>query len=119
MSRRSSPSFTTPESACALDREAIRAERDIEVAAWLDGYAYMMEAPPRPREKWEAPVNRVDHPPEVKGPLIVALRGLASSIRAGLVDDGTGACGAGAGGEDGTGLLDDEVAAGGELGRAA
>lgn len=67
-------------------REAARAERDIEIAAWMDGYAYMIEQPPRRREAWEAPVNRIEHAAVVKSELVAALRGLASSLRAGLVE---------------------------------
>jgi len=54
-------------------REAARAERDIEVAAFLDGYAGMVRA------------KRGD---ACAGPIATALEGLASSIRAGLVDEG-------------------------------
>lgn len=57
----------------------VRAERDFEIAGFLDGYADHVEA-------GGTPANRLEHPEEIKGPLVVTLRGLASSIRAGLVE---------------------------------
>lgn len=65
---------------------AARAERDIEVAAFLDGYADLVEKGPRKRESWEHAVNQIRIPEECRGSHVVALRGLASSIRAGLVE---------------------------------
>lgn len=67
-------------------RESARRERDSEIADFLDGYSDLINAPPRRREVGEAPVNSRRHPDEVLGPLTIALRGLASSIRAGLVE---------------------------------
>jgi hypothetical protein len=67
-------------------RDMIRAERDLEIADFFDQYAAAVEQGlghgPGPRR----------HPEEIRGPLVSALRGLASSIRAGLVD---GPCDAG------------------------
>lgn len=51
-------------------------ERDLRTADFLDGYADLVAAARGPRA----------HPEGIKGPLTIALRGLASSIRAGLVD---------------------------------
>lgn len=61
-------------------RVTIRAERDIEIADHIDGYAGAVEngLPFGP--------NQLQHPPEIRGPLLAALRGLASSLRAGIVD---------------------------------
>lgn len=61
-------------------RDLIRAERDLEAAAFVDQYADAVEKglPFGP--------NRLRHPPEIRGPLLAALRGLASSFRAGLVE---------------------------------
>lgn len=61
-------------------RETIRAERDLESAAFIDLYADAVEKglPFGP--------NRLRHPEEVRSPLLAALRGLASSFRAGIVD---------------------------------
>ena len=54
-------------------RAAAKAERDGEVAAFLDGYADLID-------------SRRDDP--IASQLASAARGLASSIRAGLVDEG-------------------------------
>ncbi|HVQ09542.1 MAG TPA: hypothetical protein VMS43_14010 [Allosphingosinicella sp.] len=54
-------------------REAAMGERDIQVAAFLDAYADLVDA---------------RRPPPVASQLASAARRLASSIRAGLVDDG-------------------------------
>jgi hypothetical protein len=64
----------------ASRRETIRAERDLESADFIDRYADAVAGglPFGP--------NRLQHPEPVRGPLLVALRGLASSFRAGLVD---------------------------------
>lgn len=64
----------------AQRRETIRAERDIESADFIDAYADAVE-----RGLPFGP-NRLRHPEEVRSPLLAALRGLASSFRAGLVD---------------------------------
>ena len=61
-------------------RDLIRAERDIEVAGWVDRYADAVE------HGLSLGPNRLQHSAEVRGPLVVAFRGLASSIRAGLVE---------------------------------
>lgn len=54
-------------------RDDARAERDIEVAAFLDGHAAMIRA-------WRSdPCARE---------IATACEGLASSLRAGLIDDG-------------------------------
>jgi hypothetical protein len=52
-------------------RAAAKAERDIEIAAWLDGYAALVD-------------QRRDDP--IASPLATAARGLANSIRAGLIE---------------------------------
>lgn len=63
------------------DRDrSIRHERDIQTAGFLDGYADAVEI----GLSWGP--NKLRHPPEIRALLTVALRGLASSIRAGLVD---------------------------------
>jgi len=62
-----------PRKTVAQIREAARAERDIEVAAFLDGYAALVRA------------GRDD---PCSGPLATSIEGLASSLRAGLVDEG-------------------------------
>lgn len=61
-------------------RETIRAERDLESADFIDRYADAVEngLPFGP--------NRLRHPEEIRSPLLSALRGLASSFRAGIVD---------------------------------
>jgi hypothetical protein len=61
-------------------RETIRAERDLESADFIDRYADAVESglPFGP--------NNLRHPDEVRAPLLAALRGLASSFRAGIVD---------------------------------
>jgi hypothetical protein len=54
-------------------REAAKAERDIEFAAFLDGYAALVRT------------RRAD---PCAAALATSIEGLASSVRAGLVDEG-------------------------------
>jgi hypothetical protein len=61
--------------------EEVRAERDFEIADFVEGYALMIERPELPLDP-----NGLQYSPETRGPLAVALRGLAASIRAGLVE---------------------------------
>lgn len=70
----------TPRRTFAQVRQEAVKERDRQTAAFLNGYARCLEH--------GLSVNRRRHPEEIREPLIDALRGLASSIRAGLVDDG-------------------------------
>lgn len=55
----------------AQRRDLIRAERDIEIAALLDGYARLVRA-------------QQGH--ECAGKIATAVEGLASSLRAGVLD---------------------------------
>jgi hypothetical protein len=53
-------------------------ERDEAVAKMLEGYAQLV--------KDGSPINPIRYPPAIADDLFCCLRGLASSIRAGLVD---------------------------------
>jgi hypothetical protein len=67
---------------------ALFAEREA-TARFLDAYAERVEKGPRRRESWEPPINQVDFSEGEKGLVATAVRGLASSIRAGLhVEEG-------------------------------
>lgn len=66
---------------------SIRDTRDIEIAAFLEEHAAAV------RNGLSISPNRMRYPEEIRGPLVTALNGLASSIRAGLVEselDGRG-----------------------------
>jgi hypothetical protein len=63
---------------------SIRDSRDLELAAFVDGYAEAVAN----GMSWGP--NRLKHPAEIRGLLATTLRGLASTIRAGLVDSEIG-----------------------------
>lgn len=66
--------MSRPRRTVAEIRAAAKAERDIEIATFLDGYARLIQ-------------TRRDDP--IAPELATAARALAGSIRAGLVDDGS------------------------------
>lgn len=71
-----------PGSARAWVVDLARAERDIEIADFIERYADAVD------QGLRYGPNPLQHSEEVKGVLVTSYRGLASSIRAGLVEGG-------------------------------